>query len=57
VHPFFFAAQFHPEFNSRPQAPSPPFLGLMLASAGQFEAAVAARASPSDAVSALSGSP
>jgi CTP synthase len=24
-HPFFFATQFHPEFKSRPQRPSPPF--------------------------------
>jgi CTP synthase len=24
-HPFFFAMQFHPEFKSRPNKPSPPF--------------------------------
>jgi CTP synthase len=24
-HPFFFATQFHPEFKSRPNKPSPPF--------------------------------
>jgi CTP synthase len=24
-HPFFFATQFHPEFRSRPNKPSPPF--------------------------------
>ena len=33
-HPFFFATQFHPEFKSRPQRPSPPFLGLIRAAAG-----------------------
>ena len=33
-HPFFFATQFHPEFKSRPQRPSPPFLGLVRAAAG-----------------------
>lgn len=46
VHPFFFAAQFHPEFNSRPNAPSPPFLGLLLASTGQLDAAIAAKTHP-----------
>lgn len=30
-HPFFVAVQFHPEFNSRPTAPSPLFLGLLRA--------------------------
>jgi CTP synthase len=33
-HPFFFGVQFHPEFLSRPLAPSPPFLGLILAASG-----------------------
>jgi CTP synthase len=33
-HPFFIAVQFHPEFQSRPMNPSPPFLGLVAASAG-----------------------
>jgi len=33
-HPFFFATQYHPEFKSRPGKPSPPFLGLILASSG-----------------------
>ena len=33
-HPFFFATQFHPEFKSRPQRPSPPFIGLIRAAAG-----------------------
>lgn len=36
-HPFFFACQFHPEFQSRPATPSPPFLGLVLASAKQLD--------------------
>ena len=31
VHPYFIAAQFHPEFTSRPEAPSPLFLGLLQA--------------------------
>ena len=33
-HPFFVAAQFHPEFKSRPFKPSPLFLGLVLAASG-----------------------
>lgn len=32
IHPYFVAAQFHPEFMSRPGKPSPPFLGLLKAS-------------------------
>jgi len=28
-HPFFFATQFHPEFNSRPNKPSPPFKAFL----------------------------
>ena len=28
-HPYFVAVQFHPEFQSRPMKPSPPFLGLL----------------------------
>lgn len=35
-HPFFVATQYHPEFLSRPLRPSPPFLGLVLAAAGQL---------------------
>lgn len=31
VHPFFLGAQFHPEFTSRPEMPSPLFLGLLQA--------------------------
>ena len=36
-HPYFIACQFHPEFLSRPLNPSPPFMGLMLAAAKQFD--------------------
>lgn len=36
-HPFFFGCQYHPEFQSRPARPSPPFLGLLLAAKGRFE--------------------
>ncbi|RCV65547.1 CTP synthase, partial [Methanophagales archaeon] len=28
-HPFFFATQFHPEFKSRPNKPSPPFMAFL----------------------------
>ena len=28
-HPFFFATQFHPEFKSRPNKPSPPFIAFL----------------------------
>ncbi|EDW41542.1 GM25505 [Drosophila sechellia] len=31
-HPYFVATQYHPEYLSRPLKPSPPFLGLILAS-------------------------
>jgi len=30
-HPYFIAAQFHPEFASRPTAPHPLFCGLLRA--------------------------
>jgi hypothetical protein len=36
-HPFYVAAQFHPEFKSRPGKPSPLFLGLVLAAAGKLD--------------------
>ena len=32
-HPFFIASQFHPEFQSRPNAPHPLFLGIVKAAA------------------------
>ncbi|KAG5177342.1 hypothetical protein JKP88DRAFT_215871 [Tribonema minus] len=31
THPFFIAAQYHPEFKSRPSKPAPLFMGLMRA--------------------------
>jgi CTP synthase len=31
-HKFFLATQYHPEFKSRPERPSPPFVGLLKAS-------------------------
>ena len=34
-HPYFFATQYHPEFKSRPEKPSPPFLGLLKAASGE----------------------
>ena len=33
-HPFFLAAQYHPEFKSRPLKPSPLFYGLICAASG-----------------------
>ena len=30
-HPYFIAAQFHPEFKSRPDRPQPLFVGLISA--------------------------
>ena len=37
-HPYYVAAQFHPEFKSRPGRPSPLFLGLILAATGKLDA-------------------
>ncbi|XP_046384458.1 CTP synthase 1 isoform X2 [Ischnura elegans] len=37
-HPYYVATQFHPEYLSRPLAPSPPYLGLILASIGKLPA-------------------
>ena len=34
-HPYFVGTQYHPEFKSRPNRPSPPFLGLLMAATGQ----------------------
>ena len=46
-HPFYFGTQFHPEFKSRPNRPSPPFYALVVAArARQAEATAAAMASP-----------
>ena len=36
-HPYFVAAQFHPEFKSRPNRPSPLFLGFILAATKQLD--------------------
>jgi len=35
-HPFFFGCQYHPEFQSHPHKPSPPFHGFILAASGQL---------------------
>jgi CTP synthase (UTP-ammonia lyase) len=34
VHPFYFGVQFHPEFKSKPNRPSPPFFAFACAAAG-----------------------
>ena len=36
-HPYFVAIQFHPEYITRPMAPSPPFLGLVMAACHKLE--------------------
>jgi len=36
-HPYYVATQFHPEYLTRPLKPSPPFLGLMLASSNKLK--------------------
>lgn len=36
-HPYYVGCQYHPEFQSRPLKPSPPFLGLLLAATGGLE--------------------
>ena len=41
-HPFFLGTQFHPEFRSRPDRASPPFVGFLEAVIDRHEA------SPSD---------
>ena len=33
-HPYFVGTQYHPEFKSRPNRPSPPYLGLLMAASG-----------------------
>ncbi|XP_022236310.1 CTP synthase 1-A-like [Limulus polyphemus] len=35
-HPYFVGVQFHPEYISNPLRPSPPYLGLILASCGKL---------------------
>jgi CTP synthase len=34
-HPYYLGVQFHPEFKSRPNRPSPPFFGLVAVAAGR----------------------
>jgi len=62
-HKYFVAAQFHPEFKSRPFKPSPLFLGLILASSGNLDNYLSGNATPltspekkSDPVEALGSS-
>ncbi len=45
-HPFYVAAQFHPEFKSRPFRPSPLFLGLVQAAAGRLDNFLSGTATP-----------
>lgn len=45
-HSFFVAAQFHPEFKSRPFKPSPLFLGLILAASGRLDTYLSGKATP-----------
>lgn len=40
-HPYFVAVQFHPEYLSRPFCPSPPFMGLILASKDKLKSYLA----------------
>ncbi|XP_076294532.1 CTP synthase-like [Lasioglossum baleicum] len=40
-HKYYVATQFHPEYLSRPLRPSPPFLGLILASIGKLKSYLA----------------
>jgi CTP synthase len=36
-HPYYVGCQYHPEFQSRPLKPSPPFHGLVLAATGKLD--------------------
>jgi len=36
-HPYFVGVQYHPEYLTRPMGPSPPYLGLILASSGKLQ--------------------
>ena len=40
-HDYYVATQFHPEYLTRPLKPSPPFLGLILASIGKLNSYIA----------------
>uniref|UniRef100_A0A669BSU7 CTP synthase n=1 Tax=Oreochromis niloticus TaxID=8128 RepID=A0A669BSU7_ORENI len=57
-HCYFVGVQYHPEFTSRPIKPSPPYFGLLLASAGKLQSYLAkgCRLSPRDTYSDNSGS-
>lgn len=37
-HPYYVGVQYHPEYQSRPLIPSPPFHGLVLAACGKLDA-------------------
>jgi len=36
-HPYYVGTQYHPEYQSHPLKPSPPFFGLVLAASGQLD--------------------
>lgn len=36
-HPYYVGVQYHPEYLSRPLCPSPPYLGLILASCDKLQ--------------------
>lgn len=63
MHPFFFACQYHPEFNTLPHRPSPPFHGFVLAASGQLDrlplppTLLRRKASSGSALHSLSASP
>ncbi|KAL3273042.1 hypothetical protein HHI36_014498 [Cryptolaemus montrouzieri] len=40
-HPYYVAVQFHPEYLSRPLAPSPPFVGLILSAKSRLKSFIA----------------
>lgn len=46
VHPYYLGTQYHPEFQSRPLHPSPPFHGLLMAACGTLDAFLDGPASP-----------
>jgi Glutamine amidotransferase class-I len=54
-HPFYFGTQFHPEFKSRPNRPSPPFYALV-AAARAHQASGAASATGTKAKAKAQGS-
>jgi CTP synthase len=45
-HPYYVAAQFHPEFKSRPGRPSPLFLGFILAAGKKLDGYLTSRTTP-----------